>query len=349
MTENPVSPAELGWSPFFQSQLELDEMQALQPVRVMVVHRDRLEIAGDPVRRECGPLHGDGEDAATVGDWLLLDETGRAVRLLDRKSLFRRRAAGKGRDLQLLAANVDTLFIVSSCNEDFNPARLERYLALAHDAGAMPVVVLTKADLAGDEADRFQEEAEHLMPGLLVESVNALDEKSVAPLRLWCGAGQTVALLGSSGVGKSTLVNTLTGSDQATQDIRDDDSKGRHTTTGRSMHRLADGGWLIDTPGMREMQLTDSRDGIGEVFADIEDLMNACRFGDCAHQGEPGCAVAAALADGTLDADRFARYEKLVAEDRRNSESLAASRARSKKLGRFYKSVQSEGRRRKGD
>jgi ribosome biogenesis GTPase len=296
------------------------------------------------------PLAGTDDEAATVGDWLLLAaDSARAIRRLERKSIFLRRAAGHGRSVQLIAANVDTLFIVTSCNQDFNPARLERYLALAHEAGVMPVMVLTKADLV-DDAGAYRRAAEALMPGLLVECVNALDPESARPLAMWCGPGQTVALVGSSGVGKSTLVNTLgEAAAQATQDIREDDARGRHTTSGRSMHRLAAGGWLIDTPGMRELQLTGAEAGIGELFADIEDLAAACRFSDCAHEGEPGCAIAGALLAGKLDAERLDRYRKLLAEDRRNTESLAERRSRAKKLGRFYRSAQSEARRNKGE
>ena len=200
------------------------------------------------------------EDYPTIGDWLLIDRaTQKPVRLLDRVSLFRRRAPGSGRRLQLIAANVDTLFIVSSCNNDFNIARLERFLVLARESGVTPVVILTKADLT-DAPEDFAARARQLQSGLLVETVNALDPSDITPLSAWCGKGQTVAFVGSSGVGKSTLINTLTGARSiATQGIREDDSRGRHTTTGRAMHRLEDGGWLLDTPGMRELQLTRCR------------------------------------------------------------------------------------------
>ena len=246
------------------------------------------------------------------------------------------RAAGTGRRVQLIAANVDTLFVVTSCNQDFNVARLERYLALAREAGAMPVVVLTKADLAPDTGD-YVRAAARLMPGLLVECVDARDPAEVARLAVWCGPGQTVALLGSSGVGKSTLVNTLSGVDQATAPIRDDDAHGRHTTTGRSMHRLPAGGWLLDTPGMRELQLADVGEGIAAVFADIDALATACRFRDCRHEGEAGCAVAAAVEKGSLDPERLRRFRKLVAEDARNSAALHERHARDRAFGRLVR------------
>jgi ribosome biogenesis GTPase len=262
--------------------------------------------------------------------------------MLDRKSLFKRRAAGTGLRLQLIAANVDTLFIVTSCNQDFNVARLERYLALAKEAGVTPVIVLTKADLT-DTPEDFERDAARLMPALSVETVDARDPASVQRLTAWCGRGETIALVGSSGVGKSTLVNTLTGEQTiATAGIREDDAKGRHTTTGRMLHRLPAGGWLLDTPGMRELSLTDVHSGIEHVFSDIVELARSCRFRDCGHDGEPGCAVEAAVADGTLDEDRVRRWKKLLAEEAHNSASLAERRARGKEFGKMVKRVMSE-------
>jgi ribosome biogenesis GTPase len=204
------------------------------------------------------------EDRPTVGDWLLIDRDSRSlVRILDRTSLFKRPAPGDERRLQLIAANVDTLFIVTSCNQDFNVARLERYLVLAGEVGVRPVVVLTKADLAPDP-EHFLNAARELQPQLRVELINGRDRASVAGLAAYCGIGETVALVGSSGVGKSTLINSLRGSDTIlTQAIRESDGKGLHTTTVREMHRLGfgpeGGGWLVDTPGMRELRCPKSR------------------------------------------------------------------------------------------
>jgi ribosome biogenesis GTPase len=327
----------LGWRPFFQAQVEAGS--PLRPARVMHVHRGSIEVAheaGTDRLALAGKAIGLG---ITVGDWVLLEPEEPLVRRrLERQSLFQRRAAGTSGELQRIAANVDTLFIVTSANRDFNLARLERYLAIANEAGAFPVVVITKADLADDAGD-FARAASELAPGILVETLDARDPQQVAVLRAWCEPGQTVALLGSSGVGKSTLVNTLTGEQQATREVRDDDQRGRHTTTARSMHQLPGGGWLMDTPGMRELQLVNVGDALDDVFTEIAALARQCRFADCSHDTEPGCAVQAEIDAGRLDAARLQRYRKLQAEDRRNSETLAERRARDKDLGKMYKSV----------
>lgn len=346
MNSQQFDLADFGWSPFFSSQLSAGEMADLLPVRVMAVHRGGLDVACPSFEGLIAPFAEDPDDdesVATVGDWLLVESsTLRPRRLLDRKSLFKRRAPGTDRRVQLIAANVDTLLIVSSCNQDFNEARLERYLALAREADVMPIVVLTKADLADDAAD-FAQRAGRLLPGLLVETVNALDQDDVACLQPWCGQGQTLALVGSSGVGKTTLVNTLMGSGTlATQGIREDDAKGRHTTTGRALHRLPSGGWLMDTPGMRELQLTDARDGVDEVFADVVEIAAKCRFSDCRHSSEPGCAIQAAIADGSLDPERLRRWQKLAAEEAFNSSSLAERRAKGRAFGKMVRGIMKE-------
>lgn len=353
MTSTHLSLAELGWTPHFANQIDADDPRPPLAARVLAVHRDRLQLAGAGVDRACAPFAADPDDpesAATVGDWLLLDpETLRPRRLLARSSLFKRRAAGTGRRLQLIAANVDTLFVVSSCNQDFNPARLERYLALAREAGVMPVVVLTKADLT-DTPEDFTQAAAKLLPGLLVEAVDAREPHQIAHLLPWCAGGRTVALVGSSGVGKSTLVNTLAGgAGIATRPIREDDDRGRHTTTARTMHRLAAGGWLVDTPGMRELALADAAAGIDDVFADIVAIAAGCRFADCRHDTEPGCAVNAAIASDDLDASRVRRWRKLAAEETRNSEDVARRHARERAFGRLVREAMDAKRRRRGE
>jgi ribosome biogenesis GTPase len=327
------SLAELGWKPFFAAQVTADEAAACAPVRVMAVHRGWLSIAGDgPERMIPSPLAAPGEEQwqPAAGDWLLLDrESGLPVRELERANLFKRRAPGGTRKVQVIAANVDTLLIVASCNQDFNLARIERYLVLAREVGVNPVIVLTKSDLA-DAPEEFVDAARGLEPGLRVELVNAKDPTSVAGLAALCGVGETVALLGSSGVGKSTLVNTLRRSDSiVTQPVREEDGKGRHTTTARTLHRLPAGGWLLDTPGMRELQVSDAAEGLAEVFDDVTALVATCRFSNCTHQAEPGCAVRAALKAGTLSSERLMRWRKLSAEDASNTLDLSRKNVRS--------------------
>lgn len=333
--------ADLGWTSFFAAQLTPHEPPTHCAVRVVAVHRGRIAIVGETLDTTI-PAPSPETMLPTVGDWLIVaSDTLRPLRILGRSSLFKRRAPGTGREIQLIAANVDTLFVVSSCNRDFNPARIERYLVLAREAGVLPVVVLTKADLAED-AQGYAQAARRLLPGLIVETLDARDPRDVAGLGVWCGPGQTVALLGSSGVGKSTLINTLAGSATTTGAVRADDDRGRHTTTARALHRLERGGWLLDTPGMRELQLTDAHDGLDEVFDDIVALARACRFSDCTHAAEPGCAIRAAIAEERLDPQRFARWRKLAAEDAFNSASLAERRARDRAFGKMVRAVASD-------
>ncbi|MEQ9520452.1 MAG: ribosome small subunit-dependent GTPase A [Parvibaculum sp.] len=335
------SLAEFGWSNFFTSQLMSDELMGLTPARVKSVHRNRLEVIGVGFDQMVPPFSpNEGElTPVTVGDWLLLDvETFRPLHLLERKSLVKRRAVGKAATEQLIAANIDTLFVVTSCNMDFNVARLERYLALAHEAGVTPVLVLTKADLAEGGVEAYVGAARDMERGLIVEVLDARDKDAVKCLEPWCSRGQTVAFVGSSGVGKSTLINSLKGGEEiATGAIREDDAKGRHTTTGRTLYRLPGGGWLVDTPGMRELQLSEVEAGIEEVFADLVDLAAECRFSDCQHQTEPGCAVQAAIASGTLEETRYKRWEKLRAEDTRNTTTLAERRVQGRKFDKMVK------------
>lgn len=335
------SPLEnLGWKPFFSQQTSVAELVDTPPVRVVEIHRSGLRLLGDGIDITIPP----GPEA-TVGDWLLYDQHHPArSKVLERSSVFERRAPGTDHERQLIGANVDTAFIVSSCNDDFNVARLERYVALAFEAEVTPVILLTKVDLCDDPA-AYVEAASAISNRVVVEVLNARTDEPIAKLSPWCKHGQTIAFLGSSGVGKSTLVNALFKSNiAATAAIREDDSKGRHTTTHRQLHFAPDGCAILDTPGIRELQLTNAEAGIAELFDDIVTLVSQCRFRDCSHETEPGCAIQKALAEGEIDAPRLARWTKLVAEERFNSSTLAERKAGGKSLHKMIRSVQKKNR-----
>lgn len=341
-----ISLADLGWSAAFQSQLDLEDLETTTPARVAEVQRDRVGLL-----TEEGPvtaaLPGDiSSGDVVVGDWALLEVgTPRLARVLERTGEIARRAAGPEAKRQLIAANVDTLGIVTAASAEFSGARLERYLVLAASAGAQPLVILTKADLADpapylDILRQVSKSCPHV-------TINARAPGAADEIAAWTGRGRTLALVGSSGVGKTTLTNALTGGAEATAGVRENDQRGRHTTTYRALRPIVGGGWIIDTPGMREVGLIDADEGLGEVFADIDELALACRFRDCAHGGEPGCAVADAVASGALDAGRLARWQGLVAENDRSSLSVAEVRARQKRFGKLVREATEE-RRRKG-
>lgn len=339
--------AALGWRQFFQQQVTLDESTTTRPARVIAVQRGSITVAEAAGERQL-PLTGRWyalpvEARPAVGDWLLLDPSGTTVvRVLERMSVFTRVRAGAKADLQVIAANVDTLFVVTSCNDEFNPSRLERYFALALEAGVEPVVVLTKADLT-DDKERFVAEVRRLRRNVSVECVDARDADHLDALKAWCRPGQTIALVGSSGVGKSTLVNSLSGHQlQATGAIREDDAKGRHTTSHRSLHMLPDGGLLLDSPGMRELKISDAESGVAQTFDDVVTLAAGCRFADCSHEEEPGCAVRAAIAAGSFDERRLRNYKKLLREQARHSETIAEQRHRTRQFARRVRRVVAE-------
>ncbi len=278
-------------------------------------------------------------DYPAVGDFVLLLTTnadeGIIQSVLPRTSLFLRTAAGTAKEAQAVAANIDTCFITMSLNQDFNVRRLERYLTIAWDSGAVPVVVLTKADL-NDDIGRMKAEAERATLGVDIVVTSAKQGEGIDALTPFLKPGKTVAFLGSSGVGKSTLINALLGEERIkTADIREDDDKGRHTTTTRNLIYLENGCAVIDTPGMREVGI-ESGD-TGHSFADIESLAAECRFADCRHETEPGCAVKAALDDGRLDRARLDSYNKLKAE--MSYDGLSAKERETTKLNRMMAEV----------
>jgi len=338
MTDADLTLTDLGWSAHFASQLDSDDAARFTPLRVTAVTRDSLIGLGPDGAHPLIPPSADSTGDYAVGDWVLTDAaTGRVTRRLERHSLLQRRAAGTGRDVQLIAANIDTLFIVTSCNADFNAARLERYLVLAAEAGVAPVILLTKADMA-DTAD-YLAQARALARDVPVEALNATDPAAVDVMTRWLRHGRTGALVGSSGVGKTTLLNALTARGEATQANREDDARGRHTTTARGLFPARGGSWLVDTPGMRAIRLSDVSDGIGVVFSDLVELAAQCRFNDCAHAAEPGCAVQAAIARGDVQAERLVRWQKLTGEEAQNSNSLNESRRRDRSLQKQYRTA----------
>lgn len=317
---------------------------AARPVRVIEQHRSGYIVAdgpdtGFPVeslpewQRPPGYRKGTVtiDQRPGVGDWLLI-EGKKAVALLPRRSAIKRGAAGEHYQQQLIAANVDTVFVVCGLDDDFNPRRIERYLLLVRGGGVEPVVVLTKADQATTaDADAVPGAIAALVElaaqGVAVRAVNAKDPDSVAALNEWLGPGRTAVLIGSSGAGKSTLTNTLLGVEKMkTSAVRESDSRGRHTTTHRALIPLPSGACLIDTPGMRELKPTGEED-VAENFSDVEALAEQCRFRDCKHAKEPGCAVRAAIEAGRLDPQRFANYLKLSEEVAGAANKLANRRA----------------------
>lgn len=326
----------LGWQPFFAQQIGADEMIQTPPVRVIAVHRSGLNVRGDGIETVLLP-----RADATAGDWILFNAAQPALSvILPRKSLIQRRAPGDDRRHQLIAANVDTCFIVTSCNQDFNIARLERYVALAFEAEVTPVIILTKADRC-DDPTSFIEAASAISDRVAIVVLNALSDEPREKLRPWCKPGQTVAFLGSSGVGKSTLVNALFGDDAIeTASVREDDDKGRHTTRHRQLHFLPDGCAVMDTPGMRELQLAEAQDGVEEVFSDLTALAEQCRFRNCKHETEPGCAIRAALNADVFDEARLARWNKLAAEEQANTAAMAKRKSAGKALHKTIKSIQ---------
>ncbi|MEO9824671.1 MAG: ribosome small subunit-dependent GTPase A [Paracoccaceae bacterium] len=335
---NTLTLSDLGWSDHFARQLN-----GAIPYRVSQVHRASVTVLSEAGEHHFSAPMGTG--AIAVGDWVTAVED-TIDHVLTRQSVLERRTAGSDVKLQLIAANVTTLAIVTSCNADFNEARLERYLVLAAEAGCLPLIVLTKADQC-DDARAYQIKAERLSPLVTALAINAKDPDEVERLSPWVKSGDTLALVGSSGVGKTTLRNALTGQSAATQDIREDDARGRHTTTARAMVQTKLGGWLIDTPGMRALRLSGASDGISAVFEDLEELAATCRFNDCAHETEPGCAIQSAVQDGSIDQARLKRWRKLVTEEERNTETIAQARARDKGFGKMVKGAvaQKKGRR----
>jgi ribosome biogenesis GTPase len=343
--------AELGWDADLAAQFTPHADRGWVPARVVAEHRDRYVVLDGAAERDAtlsGRLRHHvhlREELPAVGDWVAIDPGGTGTAaihgVLPRRGAFLRHAAGETTEAQVLAANVDVALIATAFPADVNGRRIERYLALAWESGAVPVVVLTKADLA-DDVDAAVRDLRAVAPGIDVVAVSGVTGAGVDALARWLRPGRTAVLLGSSGVGKSTLANRLLGGDALrTGDVRAD-GRGRHTTTHRQLVRLASGALLIDTPGVRELQLWTADSGLDAAFADVEALAAACRFADCRHDAEPGCAVRAAAEEGTLDPERLASWQRLRRElawlaIRQDEAAAAQERARRRTVQRAYR------------
>jgi ribosome biogenesis GTPase len=325
-----------GWDEHFASAFAPHAAEGFEVGRVFLQHNRALMLytaAGELQAETTGRLrfHARGaEDLPAVGDWVTFRRVSEEAKakiheILPRRSKFSRRAAGSETAEQIVAANVDTVFLVTGLDHDYNPRRVERYLIMAWESGADPVVVLNKADLV-EEVEELRREIESVAPGVPVLPLSAKRGEGVERLMPYVIPGRTVALMGSSGTGKSTITNRLLGAEvQRTQEVRLADARGRHTTTHRELFVLPGGGLVLDTPGMRELQLLVSERGLRETFEEIEEAAALCRFTNCRHEGEPGCAVREALDEGRLDPERYASYRKMQAE-MRHTETLIDQR-----------------------
>ena len=335
--------SQLGWT----ADRAADLPPGCLPARVTRVDRGRLTVLGSDGEARVHPGAALYDDAAlagpAVGDWVALRGE-LAVAILPRTSAFTRTVAGRSSAAQVVAANLDAVLVVDSLAGATRLRRVERYLAVAWGSGATPVVVLTKADLCDDVPAAVAEVAEDAL-GIEVLPVSSVTGEGVAAVRTLLGPGRTGAMVGPSGVGKSSLANVLAGQVLAeTREIRESDGRGRHTTTARELHLLPGGGMLVDTPGMRELGLYDDAEGVDTAYADVASLAAECRFRDCGHRSEPGCAVAAALDDGSLDPARYSAWRKLQAEAHRqllrvDPRARAAERAR---LRSFHRAVREQ-------
>ena len=342
----------LGYDPWFQSHAD-DQKTAVHDVaRVVSVHRDSCLVSkggGEVFAELSGNLiytSGSASELPTTGDWVYADffddDTHAIVHgVLPRKSLIKRKSAGKQIDWQLIAANIDLAFIIQSADRDFNLRRLERYLVMVNESGIVPAILLSKSDLSTEQAlVGIKRSILDAAPGVSVLTFSNLTGKNIDRIKQLLEEGRTYCLLGSSGVGKTTLLNSIVGNDSfETRPVSEKTSKGRHTTTSRELVRLDNGAMLIDTPGMRELGSMSVDTGIDETFADIQALSQGCKFANCSHSNEKGCAIQAAINDGGLLEQRYKNYLKMKREAAFNDMSYSEKRKKDKDFGKLIKST----------